>query len=317
MATEILRPNSIGDETNIASQYPSSGQHWDKVDEAVADTATRVYTLANSFQRDLYNLPPHGGGSGLVDKITLYFAVKVSRTDSRVKGAIKSDGIVAETPKEVPYGEDYITYSKEWATNPADGEAWEWADIDALQIGVSLKGATGSAYCTQVYVEVDTLSISCTIYPPKASGVGSGVIPEIIIEEPTIIYPPKASGVGSGVIPEIIIEEPTIIYPPKASGVGSATIPLIIIGVSVTIIPPSFIAEGTGSIPIIFAEGEDEIPKDTGDSPISGLRGLATSANRDLDVEFKFYPYTYPITYPTGMVRELADKNVRDLSDTE
>lgn len=38
---------------------------------------------------------------------------------------------------------------------------------------------------------------------------------------------------------------------------------------------------------------------------------------RNLGIEFKYYPYTYPLTYPTGRARELANKDVRNLSDTE
>lgn len=36
----VLRPSAAGDETNISYQYPSSGAHWDKVDEANADNFT-------------------------------------------------------------------------------------------------------------------------------------------------------------------------------------------------------------------------------------------------------------------------------------
>jgi len=69
---ETLRPNEAGDETNIASQYPSSDEHWDKVDEAVADEeATVVKTQATSYQRDLYKLPA-SSGSGDINKITVY-----------------------------------------------------------------------------------------------------------------------------------------------------------------------------------------------------------------------------------------------------
>ncbi|GAI32827.1 unnamed protein product [marine sediment metagenome] len=52
------------------------------------------------------------------------------------------------------------TYSQQWPTKPAPPgtDAWTWDDIDALQIGVSLKAPIYAAYqamCTQVYVEVD------------------------------------------------------------------------------------------------------------------------------------------------------------------
>ncbi|GAH59962.1 unnamed protein product, partial [marine sediment metagenome] len=50
----------------------------------------------------------------------------------------------------------YNTYSQTWTKNPADGEAWEWADIDTLEIGIGVeKKDAGSPICTQVYVEID------------------------------------------------------------------------------------------------------------------------------------------------------------------
>lgn len=45
MATEILRPNGVGAQTDIYHQRPATGQHWDKVDETVVDyITTAVYS---------------------------------------------------------------------------------------------------------------------------------------------------------------------------------------------------------------------------------------------------------------------------------
>ena len=33
----ILRPAGTGDETDVKYQYPDTGEHWDKVDEATSD----------------------------------------------------------------------------------------------------------------------------------------------------------------------------------------------------------------------------------------------------------------------------------------
>ena len=72
-ATETLRPNAAGDETSITFQYPASTEHWDKVDEAVADDAsTSVREEGTNYKRDLYNLPAHSAGSGTINKITVY-----------------------------------------------------------------------------------------------------------------------------------------------------------------------------------------------------------------------------------------------------
>ena len=159
---ETLRPNAAGDETNIPAQYPDSDAHWDKVDEETPDDATthvRSYTNGAGYHRDLYALPSPTG-SGTINKITLFFRVGCNLDDLTVKGAIKSDSTVSETAEKNPYsdfgGNTWGTYSVDWATNPADSQAWEWSDIESLQIGIAL--LTSGAYdtkCTQVYVEVD------------------------------------------------------------------------------------------------------------------------------------------------------------------
>ncbi|HEY54867.1 MAG TPA: hypothetical protein G4N91_01110 [Dehalococcoidia bacterium] len=163
MATETLRPNAAGDETSIPSQYPASDNHYDKVDEAEADDdTTYVYTIGAAYVRDLYNLPA-SSGSGVINFIKVYFRIKNSVVGYTATGraAIKSGGTVTDGAEQ-SVDSSYTTFSQQWDTNPADGEAWEWSDIDALQIGVSIKRneATGAARCTQVYVEVDYTSIT-------------------------------------------------------------------------------------------------------------------------------------------------------------
>ena len=161
MATETLRPNAAGDETSIETQFPDSGSHYDKVDEASADDGTTfVQNSTNAYQRDLYALPA-SSGSGTINKIKVYFRCgsSIGTTGATAKVSIKSNSTVTDGDAEsLPVG-SWTSFSKEWTTNPADSSAWEWADIDALQIGVSLKSgtaaATQKAKCTQVYVEVD------------------------------------------------------------------------------------------------------------------------------------------------------------------
>jgi len=154
---ETLRPNAPGDETSIA-QVHGSVTHWGAVDEVVPDEdSSYVHTASKTFQRDLYNLPA-SSGSGTINKITVWFRCRVTTQDYNfAKASIKSDGTVTDGSQKNPTT-SWGNFSQQWATNPADGHAWEWADIDALQIGVSLQGDIDyaeSAYCTQVYVEVD------------------------------------------------------------------------------------------------------------------------------------------------------------------
>ena len=154
---KTLRPNAAGDETNINTQEPVEGEHWDKVDEAIADEDTTTvgngFSDAGVWQRDLYNLPA-SGGSGTINFVKAYARCKKSVGGS-YKIAIKSGGVVGETGGAALTA-SFVTYSNQWGI-PPEGGSWTWAKIDALQAGVSLEaeGFGTAAICTQVYVEVD------------------------------------------------------------------------------------------------------------------------------------------------------------------
>lgn len=154
-ATETLRPNAVGDETAIENS--SEATHWEAVDEAAADgMATYVSQLAGVWKRDLYNLPAHSG-TGTINSITVYYTAKLASDagDCDTRASIKIDGITYDGDIN-NVGVAFIEKSEVWAENPASEAAWTWADIDDLQIGVSLWGrGIRLAICTQVYVVVD------------------------------------------------------------------------------------------------------------------------------------------------------------------
>lgn len=166
-----LRPNAAGAETNIEFCFPGTGEaHWQDVDEAVADDlSTYVYNTQGYYQRDFYNLPSPGTVSGTINFIKIYFRITTEYgSDSTAKPSLKSDSISTDgTEVAAPYFPTWTTFSQQWNTNPADSAAWEWADIDALQIGISLRGywyVGGPIYCTQVYVEVDYTPAELTVF---------------------------------------------------------------------------------------------------------------------------------------------------------
>ncbi len=76
------------------------------------------------------------------------------------KICVKTEGAVHESSEmTIPTG--WATHSNTWTTNPEVGGAWTWAQVDALQIGVSMRASIETqipTYCTQVYVEVDYTS---------------------------------------------------------------------------------------------------------------------------------------------------------------
>jgi hypothetical protein len=168
--TEILRPNTSGDETNIAS-VSGATNHWEAVDEEVADDlSTYVYTSATNYERDLYNITDHSEGSGAISSITVYarcyWSGGQSPNQASIKIAIKS-GTGGGAPDTVDEDEEetlaarrvWENFSSEWTVNPATGSAWTWDEIDNLQIGIALResvsGGPANTCCTQVYVEVN------------------------------------------------------------------------------------------------------------------------------------------------------------------
>ena len=156
---ETLRPVLAGDETNVADQFPASGEHWDKVDEATSDgNSTYVETNSNTWQEDLYNIADHSAGSGNISYVKVYMVAASSETPTQANAYvhIKTNGVEYNGSQETTTT-SYATYSHQWDTNPQTGEAWTWDEIDALQIGVGLRRASAAekaTQCTQVYAEV-------------------------------------------------------------------------------------------------------------------------------------------------------------------
>ena len=66
--SEILKPDAAGDDTELPTQHPASGEHWDKVDDPrnnpdEGDTYVSTQT-SKSWERDLYNLSNYTGAGG-------------------------------------------------------------------------------------------------------------------------------------------------------------------------------------------------------------------------------------------------------------
>lgn len=158
--TETLRPNATGDEASITGTV-GSAIHWENVAEVTADDNISYNWTSTSYVRDLYNLPI-SSGSGTINNITVYirwFSEKAQNNFAKV--SIKSGSTVTDGDIHAGANSSWNDNSQVWTLNPDDGGAWEWADIDALQIGVSLEGsANKEARITQVYVIVDYTPIT-------------------------------------------------------------------------------------------------------------------------------------------------------------
>jgi hypothetical protein len=164
---EILLPNAHGDKTDITSQYPLKGEHWDKVDDMPADdAATYLYsTFFNQYRTDLYSLADHKPFEEGVDKViksvSVFFRFAGSTDagdhNAYAKAVIKTYGNIYEGKEETQTGGKYVTKSYEWKGNPATAKLWTWDEVNSLQAGVSIEGdkVHWPAYVTQVYVAVN------------------------------------------------------------------------------------------------------------------------------------------------------------------
>jgi len=158
MATEVLRPDGAGDYTNIASQYPASTAHWDKVDEAVADDDT-TYLLTDSAtqQKDAFTL----GASALTDEtinsVTVFYVARSHVGEkARFQPFLRLSGSET-TGTEIDTTSTTYSLRSEALTKPGGG-AWAVADLADLQVCIGVWSDSPGGYSphiTQIYVSVD------------------------------------------------------------------------------------------------------------------------------------------------------------------
>jgi len=154
-------PDSVGDETAIAVQYPTAGEHWDKVDETSSDGDTSyIQSADSSWQGDLYSITNHSTQEvgGTVNYVRVYMVCKAMTdniTQSSAYVRIKTNGST-HNGAEQTVTSGYAAYLYQWNTNLSTGQPWTWNEIDNLQIGVVLRTPNVDEYtrCTQVFAVV-------------------------------------------------------------------------------------------------------------------------------------------------------------------
>jgi len=162
-ATLTLRPNGPGDYTNISNQAPSSGYHWDKVDDVDPDDANSyVYTASDSQQKDAYaleNVPE--SQTGTISSVTVYFRFRAGRQSGASRAYcqpfLRLNGVETAGTERATKDPVWTTYSETLA-KPGGG-SWTWQDINNLQVCIGLRhnndDQTYYSQCTQVYVVVN------------------------------------------------------------------------------------------------------------------------------------------------------------------
>lgn len=170
MAELLLRPNGVGDE-NEHNQVPDSGEHWEKVDEVVANDDTD-YVLSSSIfgSVDLYTIPAHGLlSSTVINKITLHG--RFYKGEAEVGWHADAGWRIKSHLTEWVYGtalirDAWFTDSLELLLNPITDEPWTLDELTNLQIGTVLTEGFASLLGanTQLYIVVDYGAVVKTGY---------------------------------------------------------------------------------------------------------------------------------------------------------
>jgi hypothetical protein len=157
--SEIILPSAAGDNTELPTQYPTSGEHWDKVCELPADDGeTYVSTLSSrQWEKDLYNLSEFigmDGGESILGVIVNFRFAAGGNYQVRAMAEIKTNGMAFSGTTEATTGTTFVDKSYQWAVNPATKEPWTVEEINNLQAGVTMRGdhRNRPAVCTQVHV---------------------------------------------------------------------------------------------------------------------------------------------------------------------
>ncbi len=159
MSTEILRPNAAGAYCNMPLETGAAcPNHYQNVDEAVADEATTVVINNTTSQlKDAYNLEPSiiPGGS-TINSVKVYFRFRSSDFgDGYGQPGLRLSGSETMGSEQTHTGTSYVTYNEALA-RPGGGN-WAVADLADLEVIIGLKAGTGLNYgnCTQIYVQID------------------------------------------------------------------------------------------------------------------------------------------------------------------
>ena len=172
MATFTMRPTAAGDVTQLT---PSAGSNYTCVDEAVANDDTDYVSGvspggAPATFYDLYAATNHSAEYGTITNVTVYIRCKATGgAGATAATKVKVGGTEYAGSDNALTDGVWSNFSTSYNVSPKTTAAWTWAEIDGMQIGVTVTSPNlvVGCYCTQVYAVVtfsaQKLQQSCVV----------------------------------------------------------------------------------------------------------------------------------------------------------
>ena len=161
-----LRPDESGALTQIGYEDPSGSSHYTLVDDVVSDDMTTVvYEVPDTwtghpYATDLYTASIDSYNvNDVINNVTIYNYVYGSSGGYRYyRTALRSESTTEYGSIMTP-GSGWHLISTKYEHNPVTASAWNWTQIENLQIGTSITGEHNeNGICTMVYAVVNSSS---------------------------------------------------------------------------------------------------------------------------------------------------------------
>jgi hypothetical protein len=129
--------------------------HWSKVSEATADEdGSYLSSTVDARWDDFSHTPLNLASGAVITGVTVYARARwtASAAQNMIAPALRSGASVVWADRTI--GNSYGIVSGIWTTNPATGQPWTAAAVNAAYIGVRKSYQGANVRVTQVWAEV-------------------------------------------------------------------------------------------------------------------------------------------------------------------
>ncbi len=159
--TIVLSPNGQGAYSGWTNIGCSSSSEWQCVDESPANTSDNLYTSSKNIYES-FAFQDTSLTNEAINSVTLYFyGQRYSSRRYQFQPLIRTSGMnYLGSVKSLT--SSYALHSQAYTTNPATGQAWTIAQVNALEAGMKSYSSSYGGRIAQVYAVVDySISDSC------------------------------------------------------------------------------------------------------------------------------------------------------------